>query len=53
MVGDGHAMDVAAQITEHMLGASEGLSNFNDEFPDAESCMQLNLFNFQWDSSDQ
>ena len=24
MVGDGHAMGVAAQITEHMLWASEG-----------------------------
>ncbi len=24
----------------------EGFSNFNDEFPDAESCMQLNLFDF-------
>jgi Domain of unknown function (DUF4372)/Transposase DDE domain len=24
----------------------EGFSNFNDEFPDADSCMQLNLFNF-------
>jgi len=24
----------------------EGFSNFSDEFPDAESCMQLNLFDF-------
>jgi hypothetical protein len=24
----------------------EGFSNFNDEFPDGESCMQLNLFDF-------
>ena len=24
MVGDGHAMSVAAQIMEHILGASEG-----------------------------
>jgi hypothetical protein len=24
----------------------EGFSNFSDEFPDDESCMQLNLFDF-------
>jgi len=24
----------------------EGFSNFNDEFPDSESCIQLNLFDF-------
>ena len=24
----------------------EGFSNFSDEFSDAESCMQLNLFDF-------
>ena len=24
----------------------EGFSNFSDEFPDPESCMQLNLFDF-------
>jgi hypothetical protein len=24
----------------------EGFSNFNDQFPDAETCMQLNLFEF-------
>jgi len=24
----------------------EGFSNFSDEFPDSESCMQLNLFDF-------
>jgi len=24
----------------------EGFSNFSDEFPDTESCMQLNLFDF-------
>jgi hypothetical protein len=24
----------------------EGFSNFNDQFPDVETCMQLNLFEF-------
>ena len=30
----------------------EGFFNCNDQFPDAETCMQLNLFEFSWDSAD-
>ena len=29
----------------------EGFSNFSDEFPNDESCIQLNLFDFYWDST--
>lgn len=27
-----------------------GFFNFNDKFTDTEPCIQLNLFDFQWDS---